>query len=892
MNAPATRLAADPIGPPWNRQPVMVFAGQHDTHIHTGEDYDTRTLASLFTLEPSNAPKGAGLAFIPSTYRDHDGREHRAQRERGSYVALTGDVDKGDHPLDRVQTLVRAFAGEGAWLIFSSAHAREGSRRWRIIMPLDEPVGFELWHDAQNAFYRFMETAGIPMDWALDRAAQPVYLPNVPERHHKTGDALRGEDGAPLFYERVSTGTSAPGLRLDTGPVAAGLELIERQRVADAEERERIRIEAERKRANRPQTDNGAIIDDFNASTSVETLLELYRYQRSPRHSEDWRSPHQQGETFATRVIGTKWVSLSSSDVAAGLGSPHAAGCYGDAYDLMVHYEHGGDQRAAFRMLHAERKAGAGAGADKTRKRDDPRRGGEPPDTPHPLIDEAFERPEITVRAGALHHMATEAEDALIRGDTPFYVRGGIVRPIVDDMPAAHGRRTKVARLASVEGDTIVDHLSRVSNWLKYNVRKQEMVATDPPRNVALTILSRDGEWRFPRLAGVITTPTLRPDGTILSRPGYDAATQLLLLDPPEMPSIASYPAKAEAAAALALLDSLLDEFPFIDAASRSVALSGLITPIVRGAMAVAPLHATTAPVAGSGKSYIIDLASAIATGQRAPVIAAGRTEEETEKRLGAALLNGQPIVSIDNVNGQLGGDMLCQMIERPIVSVRPLGVSKLVKIESRATCFATGNNIHLVGDMTRRTIMCSLDPNMERPELRDFQGKPFELVLGDRGKFVSAALTIARSYIAAGSPGILPPLASFEQWSGLVRSALVWLGKADPVLTMEKARAEDPVISTLSAVLNAWHDAAGSTAHTVGAIKTLSEVKNPLGNAIHSGLREALCEVADDGRDGIAAKRLGHFLGRHHGRVVDGLKFVAGEDAHAKQKTWRVVKA
>lgn len=357
------------FGPPWNRQPVMVFAGQHDTHIHTGEDYDTRTLASLFTLEPSNAPKGAGLAFIPSTYRDHDGREHRAQRERGSYVALTGDVDKGDHPLDRVQTLVRAFAGEGAWLIFSSAHAREGNRRWRIIMPLDEPVGFDLWHDAQNAFYRFMETAGIPMDWALDRAAQPVYLPNVPERHHKTGDALRGEDGAPLFYERVSTGTSAPGLRLDTGPVAAGLALIEKQRVADAEERERIRIEAERKRANRPQTDNGAIIDDFNASTSVETLLELYRYQRSPRHSEDWRSPHQQGETFATRVIGTKWVSLSSSDVAAGLGSPHAAGCYGDAYDLMVHYEHGGDQRAAFRQLHAERKAARSSGSDKPRKR-------------------------------------------------------------------------------------------------------------------------------------------------------------------------------------------------------------------------------------------------------------------------------------------------------------------------------------------------------------------------------------------------------------------------------------------------------------------------------------------------------------------------------------------
>ena len=244
---------------------------------------------------------------------------------------------------------------------------------------------------------------------------------------------------------------------------------------------------------------------------------------------------------------------------------------------------------------------------------------------------------------------------------------------------------------------------------------------------MALTILSRDGERRLPILAGVITTPTLRPNGTILSQPGYDGQTRLLLLDPPQLPPIPDMPSKAEASAALDLLDSLLEGFPFVDDASRSVALSGIITPVVRRATPVAPLHANTAPVAGSGKSYLIDIASAVHSGERAPVIAAGRTEEETEKRLGAALLNGQPIVSIDNVNGQLGGDALCQMIERPVVSLRPLGVSKLVKIESHATMFATGNNIQLVGDMTRRVILCSLDPNMERPELRTFRSMAVE---------------------------------------------------------------------------------------------------------------------------------------------------------------------
>ena len=86
-------------------------------------------------------------------------------------------------------------------------------------------------------------------------------------------------------------------------------------------------------------------------------------------------------------------------------------------------------------------------------------------------------------------------------------------------------------------------------------------------------------------------------------------------------------------------------------------------------------MHAVDAPEAGTGKSYLIDIASVIATGEIAPVIAAGRNEEETEKRLAAELMTGQPIISIDNLNGDLGGDFICQAIERPTIKPRILGV-------------------------------------------------------------------------------------------------------------------------------------------------------------------------------------------------------------------------
>lgn len=500
-------------------------------------------------------------------------------------------------------------------------------------------------------------------------------------------------------------------------------------------------------------------------------------------------------------------------------------------------------------------------------------------------------RPLITVRAGELHLMASEGERALIGAGSPLYVRGGLVHPIVDELPAAHGHKTKVARLAEVTADTLVDHLSREADWERFDARKKRMVITDPPRPVAATILSRDGEWQFPRLAGVITTPTLRPDGTILSTPGYDAQTQLLLMDPPRLPAIPEQPTRADALKALAFLNALLDEFPFVDEASRSVALSGLITPVVRGAMQVAPMHVTSAPVAGSGKSYIIDLAAAISIGQRAPVMAAGRDEAETEKRLVSALLGGQAIISIDNVNGDLGGDFLCQMIERPIVEPRVLGSSKLMRIESRATTFATGNNIHLVGDMTRRVVLCSLDPNMERPELRQFKKSPMDQVLSDRGKYVAAALVVARAYAAAGYPDQLPALASFEDWSRIVRSALVWLGKPDPVKTMEAARADDPTTSSLRAALVAWHGAVGSSPLTTGKIIDAAKRLDPLGNRINGDLYQALVDVAEERGGGINARKLGCWLARHRGRVVDGLKFVDEEDSHAKQKAWAVMR-
>jgi putative DNA primase/helicase len=278
--------------------------------------------------------------------------------------------------------------------------------------------------------------------------------------------------------------------------------------------------------------------------------------------------------------------------------------------------------------------------------------------------------------------------------------------------------------------------------------------------------------------------------------------------------------------------------------------------------------------------------------------MAAGRTEEETEKRLAAALLAGQPLISIDNLNGDLGGDALCQIIERPVVEIRLLGKSELVRIEARSTLFATGNNIRLVGDMARRVLRCRLDSRMEEPERRRFRRKPVAAVLRDRGRYVAAALTLARAYVAAGRPNRAAPIASFEAWSDLVRSALLWLGRADPVDTMKGARADDPSRQTMAALFSAWRDVIGTEEG-----KTSSEIiklacttnSDDRGDGPcevswhHADLREVLLTVA--GRNGVIdARVLGKWLSRHRDRIAGGLRLDGSVDPHGHAARWWLV--
>lgn len=345
--------------PAWHNFAAPVFGGR-ESHIETGEPYATMRLADLFAMPPTAHPKIDALAFIPSTYCDHDARAHAVQQERGAYVTLTADIDAGDHPLATIEGVVSIFAGNAAWSIYSSGSSRPGDRRWRAVIPLAAPVDFQTWHAAETVFHDEFASAGIAPDRTLARAGQIVFAPNVPPVHEKSGTQLREggkAEGAPLFFECSRSDMTAPGLDLDRCGSALEILAQKEDNQADDARRRAAADEAKRKRAESTGTGSTAI-ERFNATNDLADLLVKHGYEESPSNGADWRSPHQESGSYATRVSADDdgrqwWFSLSGSDREAGLGRECDSGCHGDAFDIFAHYEHGGDRDAALAAFRA-----------------------------------------------------------------------------------------------------------------------------------------------------------------------------------------------------------------------------------------------------------------------------------------------------------------------------------------------------------------------------------------------------------------------------------------------------------------------------------------------------------------------------------------------------------
>ncbi len=229
-------------------------------------------------------------------------------------------------------------------------------------------------------------------------------------------------------------------------------------------------------------------------------------------------------------------------------------------------------------------------------------------------------------------------------------------------------------------------------------------------------------------------------------------------------------------------------------------------------------------------------------------------------------LFAGDPIIHIDNCERPIAGDFLCSMLTQQIVQARILGLSERRVLPCTALVLATGNNLAFAGDTARRSVVCRLDAEDERPDTRVFDFDCHAEVLAARPALVVAGLTVLRAYTLA-TPVTLTPMGSFADWEW-IRGALVWLGCADPADTRASIVENDPRKNDLVEVMELWAASIGVNTFVTVAQIDLKVTADPA-NIDAADLRNKLVDVACGGKK-WSGTSVGRWLNGHKDRVVN----------------------
>jgi hypothetical protein len=398
-----------------------------------------------------------------------------------------------------------------------------------------------------------------------------------------------------------------------------------------------------------------------------------------------------------------------------------------------------------------------------------------------------------------------------------------------------------------------------------------------PPKDVIEDLLALP-DLPLPRLEGIRSFPVFLPGGRLLATPGYDAETGWYLA-PSDLGGLRT---DLSAEEALHVLKSdLLGDFPFVEDCDRAHGLAMLLEPFVRPMIVGAtPLYLIEAPTRGTGKGLLADVSVLPALGAPASIMPVTGSEE-MEKRLTATFLGGDPIILFDNVTW-LGPACLAAAITGTVWRGRVLGVSKMVSLPICVTWIATANNCELTDEAARRAVRIRLDVGMERPEERTGFRHP-DLpgwVKENRGRLVSACLSLIQRWIDHGQPGFNGTLGSFEAWAQSMGGILDVAGVAGFLTGREKFYEQaDRETEEWKALCSAWGEAYKGLRVTAADVLGLARQ--------HDLLMELWA-----GRSDLAARqRFGKALvSRRDRRFGDYVLQLAGTDGHTKTTCFSLV--
>ena len=508
-------------------------------------------------------------------------------------------------------------------------------------------------------------------------------------------------------------------------------------------------------------------------------------------------------------------------------------------------------------------------------------------------------RAEILVTTGELPTVVARCEAALLAAGTNLYLRGGlIVRAVSNGKPSRYIKRPDGALTIRKAGkpDVAMDleaaamffsnaplgrpkKKSDAEAALEASGAEPELRRIKAPMPVVDAILANPYTM-MPELTGIALAPIIRADGSIFATSGYDERTGLLVMVPSGWTPPTDFSREA-AEQALARIRHRLRTIPFASPTSESVGIAAIVSSVLRATMDVCPMFGFTAPVAGSGKSKMAHIVSTVGTGQSARMATWSTNQEENEKMLTGAILESDPITCLDNITIPLRGSLLCSALSESVVKLRKLGASDRFAAPCRTLMLATGNNMTIHGDLNRRVLLCTIDANVERPELRQFKTEIVAEFAADRLAVISDIVTIVVAHRrAAPAPG--PLWSDYREWCAWVRDPLVWLGMPDPVDVTVDQVADDPETQLLGQMMYHWEKQYGTEEVSSSAVLRSTD---PTPN--REEFEELLKQI---GRNHMPTPvQLGRWLRANSNRPIDGRRFMFRVDRHSKTNYWRL---
>lgn len=446
------------------------------------------------------------------------------------------------------------------------------------------------------------------------------------------------------------------------------------------------------------------------------------------------------------------------------------------------------------------------------------------------------------------------------------------VRAVLDVLPSVPNLRVRSGQLVEITragADHRVSPVSvaRLAHLVSDRARWGYGDAFGGPDVACLQSVMACPAWPgVPTLETLVHQPCVRIDGTLIAEPGNYSGMEATFSRGQYKPFLGS------GAEALQEIRGLLEGFPFEDGVSESAAVAAILTAAIRPMLRTAPAFVISASDLGSGKTYLAELITLFAGSETAMRRWPQRSEDQ-DKVLLSALIECSPTLLFDNLMVPLRSASLAAILTNPQYSDRVLGSSVTASVSTRALFVFTGNQLHAMEDMSRRVVPIILDASCENPASRAFSRDPVREVREDRNAWVMKTLRVLQAFLESGEAPQMTPIASFADWTRVVRGAVAYFGLSDPGAALLKNVAHDPDRETLGLLLEQWRKCfrnecvtAREAVHACGYASATSDLGT---------LHHLLLEVAGEG-DTVSALRLGRYLGARAGRVVNGQRFLA----------------